>query len=497
MIDNARSEEVGDGLWVGCATVSKGGRLCEKTIELPPELGKFPCFTVCDLSQDERFQQLPFVAGPPGFRFYAGTPLTTNRGVNIGSLFILDNKVRPSLNSDQEAFLGTIAQTVMKHLEMSREAQEREKGMQMSRGLNAFVEGKSSLALEGGLAGASSPGSQSHSRHHDVGISKTGRRRAISSSGGKIPLRGTIPESANKASESSTHHISRRDTELSGTAAQPSGTTTPGDQYSSQDEADIGSPREDTDARHRRTFARAANLLRESLNLNHSGGIAFLDTTLGFRGREDESSGSTSASDDTSAAEDFGSGTSNSASNQRFGRRQGIFAGRPFSTTSRRSAGQAHAEILGFSTPEFIMGTDDTPERIKTFSPLGERALQNFLQRYPRGKLWSFDEDGSLSSSEEEILSPKIGKSSSATKPRRTGKKLAEARALQKHFPGGTTALPSRFIAANIISSAPTALCPIMGCGSGPLVFWLFLLVYSESTSLLHRVRAEFHCSFR
>ena len=491
------SEEVGDGLWVGCATVSKEGRLCEKTIELPPEPGKFPCFTVCDLSQDERFQQLPFVTGPPGFRYYAGTPLTTNRGVNIGSLFILDNKVRPRLNPDQEAFLGTIAQTIMRHLEMSREAEERKKGMQMSRGLNAFVEGKSSLALEGGLAGASSPGSQSHLRHHDVGTSRTGRRRAISSSGGKIPPRGTIPESANKASESSTHRTSRRDAELSGTALQLSGASTPGDQYSSQEEADIGSPREDTDARHRRTFARAANLLRESLNLDHSGGIAFLDTTLRYRGREDEGSGSASASDDTSAAEEIGSGTSNSTFDQRFGRRQSTFTERLFSATSRISAGQVPAEILGFSTPEFNMGTDDTPERIETFSPMGERVLQSFLQRYPRGKLWSFDEGGSLSSSEEEILSPKIRKSSSATKPRSSGKKLAEARALQKHFPGGTKALPSHFFAANIISSATTALCPIMGCRSGPLVFWLFLLVYSESTSLLYRVRAEFHCSFR
>lgn len=436
-MDNQRSEEEGDGLWVGCASVSKEGRLCEKTVELRPEPGEFPCFTVCDLSQDERFQQLPFVTGPPNFRFYVGTPLTTDKGVNIGSLFILDNKVRPRLNPDQEAFLGTIAQTVMKHLEMSREAEERRKAMQMSRGLNAFVEGKSSLGLEGQSAGASSLGARSESRPRDGGTSRRGARRAISNSnGGQISARGIVAESTEKTSDSSTRGVNRKSTDLSGVSQHPAGTATPGS--SSQDEEEVAVPREGTDARHRRTFARAANLLRESLNLNHSGGIAFLDTTLGYSGREDEDPGSTTGSDETSAGEEYGSGTSIRLSNQEFGRRHNTFTGRAFSSTSRGSAGQAHAEILGFSTPELKMGTNDSPEQMKTFSPLGERTLQRFLQRYPRGKLWSFDEDGSLSSSEEEVLTGRPGKSSAATKPRRSGRKLAEARALQRHFPGGT-----------------------------------------------------------
>lgn len=375
------------------------------------------------------------MTGPPNFRFYAGTPLTTDRGVNIGSLFVLDDKVRPRLDPDQEAFLGTMAQTVMKHLEMSREAEERRKGMQMSRGLNAFVEGKSSLGLEGKSAGPSSLGAQSESRHPESGTPRRSRRRHISnSSSGKPSARGTSLESTGRTSDSSTHYTPKN-SDLSGDSQCPSDTASPGS--SSQDEAEAPAPREDTDTRHRRTFARAANLLRESLNLNESGGIAFLDTTLGYRGREDENSGSNTGSDETSAGEEHGSVTSKSYSNQHFGRRQSPLPGRAFSGTRSASAGQAPAEILGFSTPGLNMGTSDTPESVKTFTPLGERGLQRFLQRYPRGKLWSFDEDGSLSSSEEEVLTGKVGKRSPAAKPRRGGRKLAEARALQRHFPGG------------------------------------------------------------
>ncbi|KAL8894794.1 MAG: hypothetical protein Q9192_004045 [Flavoplaca navasiana] len=149
LVDNNKCEEEGDALWVGCGSVDKAGRLCERTIELPPNAGTYPCFTVTDLSSDERFSQLPFVTGDPHFRFYAGTPLTTKNGVNIGSLFVLDTKVRPKLSPTQERFLGTIAATVMGHLEVNREAEERSKVLRMAKGLNAFVEGKSSFSPEG------------------------------------------------------------------------------------------------------------------------------------------------------------------------------------------------------------------------------------------------------------------------------------------------------------------------------------------------------------
>jgi len=148
LVNNNKSEVEGDGLWFGCGTVDKSGRLCEKTIELPPSLGRHPCFTIKDLSKDERFNQLPFVTGPPHIKFYAGTPLTTKKGINIGSLFIIDDVVRETLREDQEQFLGTIAQTIMKHMELASEAHERKKVMRLSMGMNAFVEGKSRLSAE-------------------------------------------------------------------------------------------------------------------------------------------------------------------------------------------------------------------------------------------------------------------------------------------------------------------------------------------------------------
>ena len=58
--------------------------------------GEYPCFEVSGLNQHPRYIHQPAVDGRiAAFRFYAGTPITTAHGVNIGSLFMFDNVSRP------------------------------------------------------------------------------------------------------------------------------------------------------------------------------------------------------------------------------------------------------------------------------------------------------------------------------------------------------------------------------------------------------------------
>ena len=64
------------------------------------------CFIINDLSHDARFASLPVVDGTiASYRFYAGTPITTKHGINIGSFFIFDDTPRDGLTMSQQKCL--------------------------------------------------------------------------------------------------------------------------------------------------------------------------------------------------------------------------------------------------------------------------------------------------------------------------------------------------------------------------------------------------------
>jgi signal transduction histidine kinase/CheY-like chemotaxis protein len=128
-------------LAVQCVRVQKAGRLCEHTIAAsPPESGGPACFEVLDLSKDARFNTLDFVAGPPHFRNYAGVPLRTRKGINIGSIFVIDSKLRPPLTTTERHFLGEMADNVMQHLEMVKDRKDCARALHMSACMSAYVD---------------------------------------------------------------------------------------------------------------------------------------------------------------------------------------------------------------------------------------------------------------------------------------------------------------------------------------------------------------------
>ena len=70
-----------------------------------------------DASVDARSLSNPLVAGDFGLRFYAGVPLTTSDGHNLGTLCIIDKEARP-IDQDQIEDLKDLASVVMDQLEM-------------------------------------------------------------------------------------------------------------------------------------------------------------------------------------------------------------------------------------------------------------------------------------------------------------------------------------------------------------------------------------------
>lgn len=82
------------------------GSLCESAI-----LGN-GILEVPDARSDPRFADSPLVKGPPHIRFYAGAPLATAEGRNVGALCVIDHKPR-TLSDEHKCLLADLAEIVV------------------------------------------------------------------------------------------------------------------------------------------------------------------------------------------------------------------------------------------------------------------------------------------------------------------------------------------------------------------------------------------------
>ena len=404
-------------------------------------------FIVPDLRKDERFTHLPYVKGPPYWRSYIGTPLTTKRGVNIGALCILDDKLHEGFTDAQRAFCETIARTIMGHLEMNREAEERKKGTRMSRGLNAFVEGKTWLGPESNYHG---PQHKSRKPQHlddsppaagEIGVPNIDKKQKTAPQGNVLRSVAGVQVEASRCGSGLSEAHSKLSEQMQDASLEHSSSTTPSDtRDSSNGEPDNGQPQQDIPIGHRWTFARAANLLRQSLALQDTGGVVFLETSAGFTLDEDTMSSTRSIGKNSESESDV---IPESPVTERAHETHGsasVHTSSPvsFQNTMHR---MKKAELLGLSTPDNPLNLDTSKSASSGFTGVPERLLQKLLKHYPRGCLWSFDEDGILSSSEEDIpvvLDDREPSMNSQNKARRRG---TEAKLLQSCFPGGKLVL--------------------------------------------------------
>lgn len=90
------------------------GAFCDITVSQNSRL------IVEDAKLDVRFANNPFVAGPAGFRFYAGMPLRTRDGTSIGTLCAMDTRPR-ALSERQLHILDDMASLVVNELELRRQ----------------------------------------------------------------------------------------------------------------------------------------------------------------------------------------------------------------------------------------------------------------------------------------------------------------------------------------------------------------------------------------
>lgn len=107
--------------WYGCDTIPHAGGLCPRTLGLH----EGQILEELEMDQREHTKDLPIVNGTlSDFRHYAGVPLVTKSGTNIGTVFIFRGGSAKPLNTEQGEFLINTATQVMAHLEQAIRALE-------------------------------------------------------------------------------------------------------------------------------------------------------------------------------------------------------------------------------------------------------------------------------------------------------------------------------------------------------------------------------------
>ncbi|KAI0297235.1 hypothetical protein B0F90DRAFT_1740348 [Multifurca ochricompacta] len=99
------------------STFPRTGSICAHTIL---QRGDEP-MVVPDTHMDWRFAKSPLVTGPPHVRFYAGAPLRTQDGYNVGTLAIMDDAPRAEFSPRQRHTLKEFAAIAMREMELWRD----------------------------------------------------------------------------------------------------------------------------------------------------------------------------------------------------------------------------------------------------------------------------------------------------------------------------------------------------------------------------------------
>jgi hypothetical protein len=358
---------------------------------MPLKSEGYAYFSVSDLSKDDRFSSLPYVAGSPHFRFYAGTPLLTRDNVPIGSVFVIDDRPRGPPTNFEIDFLGVMAQNVMEYLEMRRESELRKRSEIMSKGLAAFVAGRSRLhALD----------------IHGVKNAKAGPSLQAKGGADLEHHPKTISEATHAKNHSTTSIGNMEAKEQGKVDFLPLKTSSENDHAFLQTRA-AKNLLEDIPTKEQ-ILTRASNILRDSLDVEYTVLLDLepLDSiSVEESGTEDVTPGDIIESQGEDARTVNPGNERKDNDNQS---RTPLANTRPtLSSASSRKASNGEnrrvtpAKILSFSTSSSFSPINQEMDPSIGFRAPDYKSLRRLVKRYPIGKLWSFSDTGPDTSQED------------------------------------------------------------------------------------------------
>lgn len=277
---SSRYKTAEDALFLGVQALHKSYGVCPNAIatftNLEPAVDSHQViandtrYIIRDFQELQMFKERPYVKGFPHMRSYAEVPLKGPNGYVVGSYCVVDNKVRSDFFDDETVFVLTeIANSIMEYLELVAMRHNRARGERLMEGLSLFTEGPSSLMTDS--SNRKENRAQFYASHRLALASQ-----ASSCTSPALSRRTSLPTRSAEAGESSTDTDSEQPTAATTPTEQgshiPSWTSFHGvngtlQRHNHETEGSIKSESS-------KTFARAANTIREAMNVE---GLVFLD----------------------------------------------------------------------------------------------------------------------------------------------------------------------------------------------------------------------------
>lgn len=223
--------------------------ICERVLD-PAALaeGEQGIVIINDLAKSKLHAARSYVKDGP-LRFYAGVPLTARSGNIVGSICILDDKVRDGLPQEDILYLQDLAATVMDYLESYIIKDRYRRGAEGLQGLMSFADGTNMKPM---------------SEQYQTPISPT-TLSTTTLSRPEQPIDESKPEESSQGSSSQKIDVSN-----------PSRRSTPERRHSISELQESVVP-----ATTKEIFARAADIMRKS---NDMDGVTFIDASVAATG---------------------------------------------------------------------------------------------------------------------------------------------------------------------------------------------------------------------
>lgn len=393
----------GDGVWLGNTILKRNDAVChhcfgERYTALAPDGQTYTAeaLVVPDMRLDERFRDRDYVKQKPGVTFYAGVPIKTKSGHQIGVYAVSDENARAGLSIDEVIFMEDAAKAVMEHLELAKDRDARMNGERMVQGLADFIEGTEEAGDTAGSAEAIAVNTSAEDQTLSPRISAVHRKQSENAQKMLDDLDGIV--------RSPVSEKSGNDLALS---RQPS--TAPKTRPSRDDPS--------------RILGRAAKIIRQSTQAD---GVIFFNTNCQGVGRR------ASKLDGTDLSSGLNSGSDRSGDST-------MQSQHPFvdSTDSseelrtqkpNRKPRRTLCEVVGLAISQHEQyGRLEA----KDFG-FPEESMEKYIKSFPYGKFFSFTDTGSGISSGDELSSEDKPLDGNATSDKRPSNARPDTQARNK-----------------------------------------------------------------